>query len=127
MRSKLIAGALAAALALPALAQSSVVDERKSRSPMSTVAMNALYGGAAGAVVGAGVALINEGDDWGRDLMLGTGLGVVAGAIVGGVLAYRDSGSGADRVAMVDGLGTPEREKDRQRKMVRVAAYTFRW
>jgi hypothetical protein len=94
-----------------------VVEEKRRRSPMSIVATNALYGGAAGAVVGAGVALINEGDSWGRDLMLGTGIGVLAGAAVGGVMAYRQSD---DRVA-VDGLGTPARDEQLRPRVTTVA------
>jgi hypothetical protein len=91
------------------------------RSPMGTIAMNALYGGLAGALVGTGVALI-EGDNWARDITVGAGLGVIVGAGVGAYTAY----SGGDRVAM-DGLGTPLRERDRQRPMTRVAAYAMRW
>jgi hypothetical protein len=101
-----------------------IVDDRpRRRSPMATIATNALYGGAAGAILGTGVALIEQ-DNYVRDIMIGAGVGVIAGGIVGGVMAYGDEAY--DRVA-VDGLGTPEREKDRQRPMTKVAAYTLRW
>jgi hypothetical protein len=143
MVTKMLAAALCAALAVPALAQdtpgllavapSDVADRNEGlaqvtaadgtrRNPMSVVAINALYGGAAGAVVGVGVALI-EGDNWARDVTVGAGLGVLAGAVVGGYMAYGDQG---DRIAL-DGLGTPTRDRDRQRRMTPVAAYALRW
>lgn len=145
-RSKLLAAVLLAALAAPAfaettdpsrltpravavdrgehLASTAYADERRDRrAPMATVALNALYGGGAGALIGIGVALIEQ-DNYGRDVMVGTGIGVIAGAIVGGVMAYGDSGP--DRLA-VDGLGTPARDARRQRPMTRLAAYTLRW
>lgn len=150
MLTKMLAGAVCAAVcaafALPALAQDTpgtlavsasdatrrddvlaqtapVPDER--RNPMSVVAINALYGAAAGAVVGVGVALI-EGDNWGRDITVGAGLGVLAGAVVGGVIAYGYGDQGALGAAS-DGLGTPARDRDRQRRMTPVAAYALRW
>ena len=90
---------------------------------MATVAINALYGGAAGALIGAGVALIEQ-DNYVRDVMIGAGVGVIVGGVVGAVMAYSDEVP--DRIA-VDGLGTPARDRALQRPMTHVAAYAFRW
>jgi hypothetical protein len=106
-----------------------VAVQRERRSPMATVATNALYGGLAGVVIGGGIALINEGDDWGRDLMLGAGLGVLAGAVVGGVQAYRaESRDDRPRAAMSrDGLGTVAIDRARARPMTNLGYVGFRW
>jgi hypothetical protein len=53
------------------------------RSAAAIVATDALYGGFAGALVGGGVTLIDQGDHWQRDLMVGAGIGILAGAAVG--------------------------------------------
>jgi hypothetical protein len=106
-----------------------VAVQRERRSPMATVATNALYGGLAGVVIGGGIALINEGDDWGRDLMLGAGLGVLAGAVVGGVQAYRaESRDDRPPTAMSrDGLGTVAIDRARARPMTSLGYVGFRW
>jgi hypothetical protein len=52
------------------------------RSPAKTIVTDTLYGGAAGLLVGTGVALISGGD-WGRNLGIGLGIGLVVGGIVG--------------------------------------------
>ena len=90
---------------------------------MATVAINALYGGAAGALLGIGVALIEQ-DNYVRDVMIGAGVGVIVGGVVGGVMAYSDAAP--DRYA-VDGLGTPARDRSARRPMTRVASYALRW
>ena len=62
------------------------------RSPGAIILTDALYGGIAGAAIGAGVALIN-GNDYGRDIAVGAGIGLVAGGIIGAVDvagAFRD-------------------------------------
>lgn len=76
------------------------------RSAFSIIALDALYGAAAGAVVGVGVALIFNNDAWGRDIMIGTGLGILVGTAVG---ALEASNRGPNRIAM-DGLGSPDRD-----------------
>ncbi len=76
------------------------------RSLLAIVALDALYGAAAGALVGAGVALIINNDAWGRDLMIGTGAGILVGTAAGLVEA---SNRGPNRIAM-DGLGSPDRD-----------------
>lgn len=61
---------------------------RTERSTAGVVATNAVYGGLAGAAIGAGIMLIQQ--DWGgweRTLALSTGIGLLAGAIWGGVAA----------------------------------------
>jgi hypothetical protein len=68
-----------------------VVERREPRNPMATVATDAAYGGVAGLLVGAGVALVNEWDSWERDLMVGAGVGLLVGAAVGVVHASYDA------------------------------------
>ena len=67
-----------------------VVEERH-RAPMAIVATDALYGGIAGLLVGGGIALLNDGDHWQRDLMIGAGAGILAGVGVGIVQAVMES------------------------------------
>jgi hypothetical protein len=50
------------------------------RSAVAIIATDAVYGGVAGAVVGAGITLIDNGNNWARNLMLGAGIGILAGA-----------------------------------------------
>jgi hypothetical protein len=89
-----------------------VVVEREERNPMATVAMDAAYGGIAGLLVGVGVALVNEWDNWDRDIMIGAGSGLIIGAAVGVAhAAYdaRESRRRRDRYAF-DGLGSTARD-----------------
>src|SRR5258708_4255550 len=108
------AAALAACLVGPAFAADPAVPERKLdltlqqapaadrgfayvevstvRPVAAIIATDALYGGIAGAAIGAGVALIN-GNDYGRDIGMGAGIGIIAGGIIGAVDAsggFRD-------------------------------------
>lgn len=87
-----------------------VVEERDSRSSMAIVAQDAFFGGLAGALVGSGVALINEWDSWERDLMIGTGVGILVGTVVGGVHAYNESAGDRRRRAVRDGYGSLSRD-----------------
>ena len=66
---------------------SPVVVEEHRRDPVAIVATDALYGGLAGLLVGGGVALLDNGDHWQRDLMIGAGAGILAGVGVGIVQA----------------------------------------
>jgi hypothetical protein len=50
------------------------------RSAAAIIATDALYGGVAGALVGAGITLIDNGHNWARNLMLAGGIGILAGA-----------------------------------------------
>jgi hypothetical protein len=68
-----------------------VVDRRQTRSPMVTIATDAAAGGLAGLLVGFGVALVDEFDDWDRNLMVGAGIGVLVGAAVGVAHAAYDA------------------------------------
>jgi len=89
------------------LAQSSAGDvDSDRRSAISIIAIDALYGAAAGALVGVGVALIFNNDAWGRDIMIGAGAGILVGTAVG---ALEASNRGPDRIAL-DGLGSPGRD-----------------
>jgi hypothetical protein len=88
-----------------------VVEERVERNPMATIAMDAAYGGVAGLLVGFGVALVNDWDNWDRSLMVGAGSGLIIGSLFGiGHVAYeaREDRRRRDRYAF-DGLGSTAR------------------
>ena len=53
------------------------------RSAVAIIATDAVYGGIAGAVIGAGITLIDNGRNWGRNLMMGAGVGILGGAAYG--------------------------------------------
>jgi hypothetical protein len=79
------------------------------RSALEIVAVDAAYGALAGLLVGGGVALIAENDNWGRDLMVGTGAGIILGAAVGGIQAYNATGGTAPNTYARDHLGTADK------------------
>jgi hypothetical protein len=51
---------------------------------------SALYGGLAGALIGGGVGLIENGN-YGRDIAIGAGVGVLVGAALGAANAFQDT------------------------------------
>ena len=53
------------------------------RSSVATIAVDSVYGGIAGALVGGGITLIDQGNYWQRDIMVGAGVGVLVGAAYG--------------------------------------------
>jgi hypothetical protein len=55
------------------------------RSPGAVIATDALYGGIAGLAIGGGVALITDSGNWGRDLAVGAGAGLIIGGVFGAV------------------------------------------
>lgn len=71
-----------------------IVEVQTHRSAAAVIAQDALYGGLAGLAIGAGVALIQNDGNWGRDLAIGAG----AGLLIGGVYGAVDAASNADRV-----------------------------
>jgi hypothetical protein len=73
-----------------------LVEVHAHRSPGAVIATDALYGGLAGLAIGGGVALISNDGNWGRDLAIGAGIGLVAGGIFGAV----DAASYSDRRPM---------------------------
>jgi hypothetical protein len=77
-------------VAPPTYGDVAVIERREKPNPLGTVAMDAGYGGVAGLLVGGGIALIQQGDDWGRDLMVGAGIGLIVGAAVGVAHAVYD-------------------------------------
>jgi hypothetical protein len=80
------------AVPVPAYPPDEVVVERRPRpNPLGTVATDAAFGGVAGLLVGVGVALVDQGNDWGRDVTVGAGAGVLVGAAVGVVEATLDA------------------------------------
>jgi hypothetical protein len=62
-----------------------VVEVQATRNPAAVIARDALYGGLAGLAIGGGIALLNNGDNWQRDLMIGAGAGLLVGAVFGAV------------------------------------------
>lgn len=90
-----------------------VVEERYRPNPFATVATDAAWGGLAGLLVGFGITLVDEFDDWDRDLMVGAGIGVLAGAAVGVAhAAYeaREADRARRRVAYGDGMNRTDRD-----------------
>ena len=78
-----------------------VVEVQAHRSPVAVIATDALYGGLAGLAIGAGVALIQSDHDWGRDLAIGAGVGLLAGGIFGAI----DAAANSDRAPTGFGHG----------------------
>ena len=74
-----------------------IVEVETHRNPVAVVARDALYGGLVGLAIGGGVALLNSGDNWGRDLMIGAGAGLLVGAIFGAV----DAATMSDRTMAI--------------------------
>ena len=70
-----------------------LVEVQTHRSPAAVIAQDAVYGGIAGLAIGAGVALLSDSGNWGRDLAIGAG----AGLIIGGIFGAVDAASNADR------------------------------
>jgi len=62
-----------------------LVEVQATRNPAAVIARDALYGGIAGLAIGGGIALLNNGDNWQRDLMIGAGAGLLVGAVFGAV------------------------------------------
>jgi len=82
-----------------------LIEARSERSPIAVIARDALYGGLAGLEIGGGVALLNGGDNVGRDLAIGAGAGLIVGAIFGAV----DAASADRYMAIADSTA---RERD---------------
>jgi len=76
--------------------------EEHRRDPVAIVATDALYGGIAGVLVGGGIALLDNGDHWQRDLMIGAGAGILAGVGVGIVQAVIESNDSPRSRAVAD-------------------------
>jgi hypothetical protein len=62
-----------------------IVEVNAHRNPAATIATDALYGGIAGLAIGAGVALIDGSSNWGRNLAIGAGAGLLVGAVFGAI------------------------------------------
>lgn len=132
LRSKLVLVALLAAAPLRATAAPPALDERApaaldAAAPLAAlpplapvgreavaaadgggggIVMSALYGGLAGALVGTGIGLVENGN-YGRDIAIGAGAGILVGAAFGAAHALGDSRGVA---SATDGLGTPDRD-----------------
>jgi hypothetical protein len=60
---------------------STTIETRPSgRSAIQIIAVDSLYGAIGGGAIGGGIALIDQGNHWQRDLMVGAGVGVLVGA-----------------------------------------------
>ncbi len=70
-----------------------LVEVQTHRNPASVIATDALYGGIAGLAIGGGVALLQNDGNWGRDLAVGAG----AGLLIGGIFGAVDAASNSDR------------------------------
>ena len=70
-----------------------LIEVNTRRSAVSIIAQDALYGGLAGLAIGGGVALLQNDGNWGRDLAVGAG----AGLLIGGIFGAVDAASNADR------------------------------
>ncbi|MCA1826925.1 MAG: hypothetical protein ABR567_15610 [Myxococcales bacterium] len=68
---------------VPPAAVSTVETTSTGRSAASIIATDALYGGFTGVLIGGAVTLIDQGNNWQRDLMVGAGIGILAGAAFG--------------------------------------------
>jgi hypothetical protein len=75
-------------------------------SGASNIFFSALYGGLAGALIGGGVALI-ENDNYGRDIAIGAGAGILVGAVLGATHTFGDR---RGPFPASDGLGTTDRD-----------------
>ena len=135
MNKLLLAPLLAALVAAPASAGSpsqgteptpvlqseafrDIVEVQTTRNPGAVIVRDALYGGLAGLAIGGGIALLNNGDNWQRDLAIGAGAGLLVGAIFGAVDA-----ASADRYLGV--ADSEPRLRDRQSQRVRSAGLGY--
>lgn len=62
-----------------------IIEVSGHRSPGAVILNDALYGGVAGLAIGGAVALISQDGNWGRDLAVGAGIGLLVGGIFGAV------------------------------------------
>jgi len=69
------------------------------RSAVEIIATDAVYGGVAGAVIGSGITLIDQGNNWARNLMVGAGVGILDGAAYG---VYESANQPPPRRAVAD-------------------------
>jgi hypothetical protein len=90
--------------ATPAVPLLPVVEGATDASGGSTILTSALWGGLAGAAIGTGVALIENGN-WGRDIGIGAGAGLLIGGALGAAHAFGDT-----RAPYADGLRSPDRD-----------------
>ena len=135
MNKLLLAPLLAALVAAPASAGSpsqgteptpvlqseafrDIVEVQTTRNPGAVIVRDALYGGLAGLAIGGGIALLNNGDNWQRDLAIGAGAGLLVGAIFGAV----DAASADRYLAVAD---SEPRLRDRQSQQVRSAGLGY--
>jgi len=95
-----------------------IVEVQSTRSPVAVIARDALYGGLAGLAIGGGVALLNGGDNVGRDLAIGAGAGLIVGAIFGAV----DAASADRYMAIADSTA---RERDVRSQKLRSESLGF--
>jgi hypothetical protein len=100
--------------ALPPVAPVLSASEGAEGDGGGTILRSALLGGAGGAVIGLGVALIQN-DNYGRDIAIGAGAGLVIGGVVGLSRTF-----GNRRALPEDGLSSVERNPIIQARTVGV-------
>jgi hypothetical protein len=81
-----------------------IVEVQGHRNFAAVIATDAVYGGIAGLAIGAGVALIENDHNWGRDLSVGAGAGLLIGAAFGAIDA-----ANADRTMSAADLAARDR------------------
>ena len=110
----------------PTYAQDEVVVRRRvERNPLMTVATDAAYGGLAGLVIGFGVALVNQWDHWERDLTVGAGAGILAGAAVGAVQATVEASDDRKSRVAFDGMNRTDKDPVITSRQVAALAFKF--
>lgn len=94
-----------------------LIEVHGERNPAAVIARDALYGGLAGLLIGAGVGLL-EGNNLGRDIAIGAG----AGLLVGGIFGAVDAASSDRYMAVADSTA---RERDVRSQNVRSAGLGY--
>lgn len=97
---------------------------------MKTVAIDVLYGGASGAMIGTGVSLIQNEPDWGINLRRGTGIGMIIGLFYGVFeVSYLSSGKDQRAIFNVEDrelrIDLPKIRIDQNRYEMRVMQFRF--
>ena len=101
-----LGGDLGPLAALPPAAPILAGAEGVTDSGTGNILLSALYGGLAGAAIGLAVGLIENGN-YGRDIAIGAGAGILVGAALGAAHVFSDE---RGPLPMRDGLGSTDRD-----------------
>jgi hypothetical protein len=140
MKGKMGAALIAAALALvsvaPARAEEVVTTRRDEPTTMGIIGRDTLWGGVAGAAVGGGIVLIENGgftmkhgNNWGRTLALSTGIGLIAGVGFGifDAATMRQETTVTTPRAATDGYSSQDRIGPDASGVAALSAPALRW